>query len=1072
MVVHSDQNPLVEAKSLIIEFGESQTRLAELSGVSRVQISRIANGRVGTVSEKTLRLLRRAVADGHKRPSKHVSSKELTARERYRELIEQKLGRKSFAGLGFPDLAPQRLESIFVMPEAIRQGLDEQVDSDCADEGVMAARVARDQYADALRENERLNADEAIHAFPRLVVLGCPGSGKTTFMQYTTVMTSRGDYFQHDCLPVFIRLPEFAAAMDLDPEINFFGWIKARVESLGASDFGATLQAWSEDASKRLLFLLDGLDEVPDDDSRIRLVETTRSFIGEFPSNRFCITSRPIGFDPEPWRVLGFEVVRLLEYGDSQIRKTISKWTPLLQSGDDLQVSQNLEKAIWENSRVRQIASNPLILTILIFLCRSRNYVLPRRRVDLYEKVAEVFLETWEASKRPSGEFSETLGIDLDARDLEWLVADLALQMQRNGVVTAKRWWIEQCWHEALASRLGFDDQIAKDATARLLRFVSGRTGIFEERSLDLYAFSHRTLQEFFAAVGLTNEADNDKHTDLETLVRPYLFHPEWDETIRLVTARITPPRAERLVRLMLDDPDPSGRFLHRGPLLAMRCLLDGSTIANRHVVDQLFHSMDRLGASRWLGITLRCLNMLRQFEGSRYAAHASEAVNRILSLAMKELSSDDVEQLESAKFDDPEIDMERLSAEFDKPSAIVKALLADGSDEVIYIPNFKLLKDDFPTWQKDATRRLLDANTPNEVKHSLIVQMAMQSNVRTNCFPVLARVIAEEPDEELKVLTISLIGRFAQGNEKAVELLTGLLADSQPEPIRGKAAWALGSVADSDEDIRKRLQNLLCDADESSEVRRNAAFALTDVAAGDPDLADTILQLARQDQAKSVRISSLHALRKCIRPYPHVREAFLDWANGEGTEARVTCQILARSLAEGEIAWDHSISRMVEDVLRRIGSDDGLGEPCPHVLSALTALVEARESRGGINLQETLASAFASIADKLQYCFVFGSIARNEQSVDSDIDVMMIGDVTMDVVSPVLKNAERILGRQINPTIYTESRFRHKVQEGNHFVTTVVREPKLPICWAGTLMTEKDLNNELRAMAQERLVN
>ncbi|MDA1230750.1 MAG: HEAT repeat domain-containing protein, partial [Planctomycetota bacterium] len=544
---------------------------------------------------------------------------------------------------------------------------------------------------------------------------------------------------------------------------------------------------------------------------------------------------------------------------------------------------------------------------------------------------------------------------------------------------------------------------------------------------------SHRTLQEFFAAVGLTNEADNDKHTDLETLVRPYLFHPEWDETIRLLTARITPPRAERLVRLMLDDLDPSGRFLHRGPLLAMRCLLDGSTIANRHVVEQLFHSMDRLGASRWLGITLRCLDMLRQFEGSRYAAHASQAVDRILGLAKKELSSDDVRQLENAKFDDPKIDMEQLSAEFDKPSAVVEALLADGSDEVIYIPNFKLLKNDFPTWQKDATRRLLDANAPNEVKHSLIVQMAMQSNVRMNCFPVLARVIAEEPDKELKVLTISMIGRFAKGNEKAVELLTGLLDASQPEPIRGEAAWALGSVADSDEDIRKMLQNLLCNANESSDVRRNAAYALTDVAVGNPKLVDTILRLARQDLSKTVRLSSLHALRKCIRPYLHVREAFLDWANGEGTEARVTCQILARSLAEGEIAWDRSISLMVEDVLRRVGSEDGLGDPCPHVLSALTALVEARESRGGINLQETLASAFASIADKLQCCFVFGSIARTQQSVDSDIDVMMIGDVTMDVVSPLLRNAERILGRQINPTIYSASRFRDRLQEGKH---------------------------------------
>lgn len=36
--------------------------------------------------------------------------------------------------------------------------------------------------------------------------------------------------------------------------------------------------------------------------------------------------------------------------------------------------------------------------------------------------------------------------IDLDARELEWLIADLALRMQRRGEVTAQRWWVEQCW--------------------------------------------------------------------------------------------------------------------------------------------------------------------------------------------------------------------------------------------------------------------------------------------------------------------------------------------------------------------------------------------------------------------------------------------------------------------------------------------------------------------------------------------------------------------------------------------------------------------------------------------------
>lgn len=1054
----TSSSPISEVVSLIHRAGVSQKRLAEISGVSRVQISRIANGHVTTVSERTLRLLRQAVAGQQSRSFERLRGNGVEAGTRYRELIEEQLGKKSFVGLGFPDLPPQTLESVFVMPEAARHQ-DVPVDGN-------------GQYADAPCGKGRLPADEALHAFPRLVILGCPGSGKTMFMQYSASMTVRGSYFQGECLPVFIRLPEFASAMEVDPKITFLAWIRARVESSGGFDFREMLQDWSEDSSKRLLFLLDGLDEVPDDDSRSRLIETTRSFISEFPSHRFCVTSRPIGFDAEPWKAQGFEVFRLLEYGDIQIRRTIAKWTPLLQSGDNVRVQENLQKAIWENARVRQIASNPLILTILIFLCRSRNYVLPKRRVDLYEKVAEVFLETWEASKRPSGEFSETLGIDLDARDLEWLVADLALQMQRNGVVTAKRWWIEQCWHEALANRLGFDDQAAKDATARLLRFVSGRTGIFEERSLDLYAFSHRTLQEYFAAVGLINEADSDRHGDLVALIRPFLFHPDWNETVRLVTARITPSRAERLIRVMLDDPDPSGRFLYRGPLLAIRCLLDGATIANRHAVIELFQSMDQLGTSHWLGITMECLRLLGKFDDSRYAAHASQARARILDMARKELASEDVEQIEHALIEIPDLDIEQLSAEFNTCSAIVNVPFADGSGQIEGIPNFKLMKEDAQAWRNDAVRRLFDPETPDKVKHTLVEQIAIQGDMRVKCFPVLARFVAEEPDNDLKAHAVSLIRRFAKGNDAAVKLLRKLLDPAQPETIRGAAAWALGSVAEGNADIRQLLQGLLFDVKERTEVRQNAALALAVAAAEDPALINSLLQLAANDSEKSVRLASLHALRNCVATYPCVREAFLDWVKGDGSEARVASQILARLLSEGEIQWDQGLCILVEDVMRRVGTSEALGQPRPEVLSALKTLVESRESRGGISLQQTLATALTNISGRLLYCFVFGSVARNTQSLDSDIDVMLIGDVTIDLVTPLLKNAERILGKQINPVIYSVQRFQDRLREGNHFLTTVMREPKIPISVAGTLLSEKELNDELGTMAAKRLVD
>lgn len=192
----------------------------------------------------------------------------------------------------------------------------------------------------------------------------------------------------------------------------------------------------------------------------------------------------------------------------------------------------------------------------------------------------------------------------------------------------------------------------------------------------------------------------------------------------------------------------------------------------------------------------------------------------------------------------------------------------------------------------------------------------------------------------------------------------------------------------------------------------------------------------------------------------------------GDGTEARVVSQILARLLSEGEIQWDQGLCILVEDVMRRVGTSEAIGQPRPEILSALKTLVESRESRGGISLQQTLATALTNISGRLLYCFVFGSVARNTQSLDSDIDVMLIGDVTIDLVTPLLKNAERILGKQINPVIYSVQRFQDRLREGNHFLTSVMREPKIPISVAGTLLSEKELNDELGTMAAKRLVD
>ena len=92
----------------------------------------------------------------------------------------------------------------------------------------------------------------------------------------------------------------------------------------------------------------------------------------------------------------------------------------------------------------------------------------------------------------------------------------------------------------------------------------------------------------------------------------------------------------------------------------------------------------------------------------------------------------------------------------------------------------------------------------------------------------------------------------------------------------------------------------------------------------------------------------------------------------------------------------------------------------------------------------EVLVRALAPVARKIRIAFVYGSMARGKQQRSSDVDLFVIGDITFADVVEVLAPAQRTLGREINPTVYPASEFRHKLSQRHHFITSVLRGPKL----------------------------
>jgi uncharacterized protein len=90
------------------------------------------------------------------------------------------------------------------------------------------------------------------------------------------------------------------------------------------------------------------------------------------------------------------------------------------------------------------------------------------------------------------------------------------------------------------------------------------------------------------------------------------------------------------------------------------------------------------------------------------------------------------------------------------------------------------------------------------------------------------------------------------------------------------------------------------------------------------------------------------------------------------------------------------------------------------------------------------LRSALGPLGSQITFALVYGSIARGDEDAGSDVDLMIVGNVTLDGVLAQLTSVENAIGRPINPTIYSLKEFKTKIKDGNHFITSVLHGKKI----------------------------
>lgn len=127
---------------------------------------------------------------------------------------------------------------------------------------------------------------------------------------------------------------------------------------------------------------------------------------------------------------------------------------------------------------------------------------------------------------------------------------------------------------------------------------------------------------------------------------------------------------------------------------------------------------------------------------------------------------------------------------------------------------------------------------------------------------------------------------------------------------------------------------------------------------------------------------------------------------------------------------------------LVRIGNQHHYrAEPLCPIYKELRALVTKT-----LVIAPQLAEALAPLKDRIELAFVFGSVARGTETSNSDIDLMLVGQIKLEDVVDLAYPVQQELGRPINTRIYTPEEWQQLLQDGSSFIKDVLAHARLDL--------------------------
>ena len=459
---------------------------------------------------------------------------------------------------------------------------------------------------------------DLLEIYPYIVLLGGPGSGKSTSARHLAwshaaanlpTFSDSLSLLPGKPLPLRLELRRYSEERRRTPTYTFLSYTTAvLLEREGVEIHEQMFEILLKRGAMLLIF--DGLDEAATLHERKQLVQEIEQFVRDYPGNRVLVTSRPVGYDLVPCPEPQFVRARVQNFNGQQIEQFLSNWYHHVLklsslSQDDQRELTDLSDTLKTNLRLRKLAENPLLLTVITALHRYER--LPDKRVRVYDRCAELLLDTWARLRGTNGRWRDMkmnkdqqyacvayLGFVLHERAQQVYKPETEQKPdQEEGDNDVSQAFLLQTIENFLAERnMNTDSTERQNEARRFCDLMLEEAGLIVERGTGsngepLYGFIHRTFQEYFAAYWIFDQfQENVSLSVIEHFLEEHLHDPNWHEVILLLLGKLNTRPVTTVLQDVLREKIKSSRSVHNN-ILQQALFFVGSCLIEEIVVQQ-----------------------------------------------------------------------------------------------------------------------------------------------------------------------------------------------------------------------------------------------------------------------------------------------------------------------------------------------------------------------------------------------------------------------------------------------------------------------------------------------------